>query len=188
MREQARSLPLMRYAASEVDDILVTQGKARRALLVYSRCDLPAHGADHPSADGFRSGRLLRAGESPDSFRGEHGVEGAGHGGLPFAAARATLAAHSEPGSVRTMCSLAASDSALEVARAMTDPAISPPSGIAVRRSPGQPPDAIRSALCIYCRTEMFVYWPPAIRLSMADCPGCQRREPAGRDIAPLDG
>jgi hypothetical protein len=86
------------------------------------------------------------------------------------------------------MCSLAASDSALKAAGAMTDPTISHPSGIAARRRPGQPPDAIRSALCLYCRTERFVYWPPGIRLSLADCPGCQRPEPAGRDIAPLDG
>jgi len=37
--------------------------------------------------------------------------------------------------------------------------------------------------LCIYCRTDMFVYWPPAWRLPSADCPGCQLRiaRPAAR-------
>jgi hypothetical protein len=30
--------------------------------------------------------------------------------------------------------------------------------------------------LCIYCRTDKFVFWPPASRLSSADCPGCRRR------------
>jgi hypothetical protein len=30
--------------------------------------------------------------------------------------------------------------------------------------------------LCIYCRTDKFVYWPPASRLLSADCPGCRRR------------
>jgi len=34
----------------------------------------------------------------------------------------------------------------------------------------------IRDVLCLYCRTEKFVYWPPASRLRLADCPGCQRR------------
>jgi hypothetical protein len=71
----------------------------------------------------------------------------------------------------------------------MRPPAISDPSGIAgERRQRGQPPDAGRCMLCVYCRTDRFVYWPSAIRLSLADCPSCQRREPAGRDIAPLDG
>jgi hypothetical protein len=63
---------------------------------------------------------------------------------------------------------------ALKAARQVTDPAI--------RRFPGnaagtaQPPEGIRSVLCIYCRTDKFVYWPPAWRLPSADCPGCQRR------------
>jgi hypothetical protein len=30
--------------------------------------------------------------------------------------------------------------------------------------------------LCIYCRTEKFVYWPPDSRLPSANCPGCHRR------------
>jgi len=30
--------------------------------------------------------------------------------------------------------------------------------------------------LCIYCRTDKFVSWPPASRLPSADCPGCRRR------------
>jgi len=30
--------------------------------------------------------------------------------------------------------------------------------------------------LCIYCRTDKFVYWPPAWRSPSADCPGCQWR------------
>ena len=42
-------------------------------------------------------------------------------------------------------------------------------------------PDAVPSVLCIYCRTDRFVYWPPASRLPSADCPGCRLREPAGR-------
>jgi hypothetical protein len=69
----------------------------------------------------------------------------------------------------------------------MTDPVINHPGGTAVQR-PGQRPDGVRSVLCVYCRTDRFVYWPSALRLSLAECPGCQRREPAGRDIAPLDG
>jgi hypothetical protein len=40
--------------------------------------ELAAQGADDPFADGVRSGRLRLAGENPDAFRGEHGVEGAG--------------------------------------------------------------------------------------------------------------
>jgi hypothetical protein len=32
------------------------------------------------------------------------------------------------------------------------------------------------------------VHWPPAVRLSLAACAGCQQRENAGLDIAPLDG
>jgi hypothetical protein len=40
--------------------------------------DLPAQGADDPFADRVRSGCLRRAGENPDAFCGEHGIEGAG--------------------------------------------------------------------------------------------------------------
>ena len=40
--------------------------------------DLPAQGADDSLADRVRSGRLRRAGENPDPFRLEYGVEGAG--------------------------------------------------------------------------------------------------------------
>src|ERR1017187_838814 len=39
---------------------------------------LPAQGTDDPFADRVRSGCLRRAGENPDPFRLEHGVEGAG--------------------------------------------------------------------------------------------------------------
>jgi len=38
--------------------------------------DLAAQGTDGPFADRVRSGRLRRAGENPDAFRFEHGVEG----------------------------------------------------------------------------------------------------------------
>jgi hypothetical protein len=68
----------------------------------------------------------------------------------------------------------------------MTNPGMSYPSGTGGERRPGRVPDAARTALCIYCRTDRFVYWPSALRLSLAECPGCQRREPAGRDIAPI--
>jgi hypothetical protein len=47
-----------------------------------------------------------------------------------------------------------------------------------------RPPDAVLPVVCLYCRTEKFVYWPPASRLPLADCPGCQRRARAGRDVA----
>src|ERR1039457_5313991 len=40
--------------------------------------ELPAQGTYDPLADRVRSGRLRRAGENPDPFRLEHGVEGAG--------------------------------------------------------------------------------------------------------------
>ena len=56
----------------------------------------------------------------------------------------------------------------------MTDPAIRRPYGNAGR--PEQSSDAIQPVLCIYCRTDKFVYWPSACRLPSADCPGCQRR------------
>ena len=44
--------------------------------------DLPAQGTDDPFADRVRSRRLRWAGENPDPFRLEHGVEGAGETGL----------------------------------------------------------------------------------------------------------
>ncbi|MGO9667004.1 MAG: hypothetical protein ACLPS1_00135 [Streptosporangiaceae bacterium] len=40
--------------------------------------ELAAQGADDSLADGIRSGRLRWAGENPDVFRREHGVEGGG--------------------------------------------------------------------------------------------------------------
>jgi hypothetical protein len=45
----------------------------------------PAQGTDDPFADRVRPGRLRRAGENPDAFRLEHGVEGAGElaGAIP---------------------------------------------------------------------------------------------------------
>jgi hypothetical protein len=70
----------------------------------------------------------------------------------------------------------------------MTDPGTNYPCGTDEERRPGRTPDAVGRALCIYCRTDGFVYWPSAMRLSLAECPGCQRREPAGRDIAALTG
>ena len=47
-----------------------------------------------------------------------------------------------------------------------------------------RPPDAVHPVLCLYCRTEKFVYWPSASRLRLANCPGCQRRARADRDVA----
>ena len=47
-----------------------------------------------------------------------------------------------------------------------------------------RPPDTVHPVLCLYCRTEKFVYWPSASRLRLADCPGCQRRARADRDVA----
>lgn len=111
-----------------------------------------------------------------------------GRGMLPPPWVRATLAVLSEPGSVQTMRSLAACSPALKVARAMPDPGMGYRSGADGERYSGQTPDAGRRALDIYCRTDRFVYWPSAIRLSLAECPGCQRRGPADRDIAPLNG
>ena len=56
----------------------------------------------------------------------------------------------------------------------MTEPAISQAFGgaaiIAVRQL-GRPPDAIRPVLCLYCRTDKFVYWPSASRLRLANFP-----------------
>jgi hypothetical protein len=53
-----------------------------------------------------------------------------------------------------------------------------------------QPPEGIRSVLCIYCRTDKFVYWPSAWRLPSADCPGCLRRiaKPAATLLAGTAG
>jgi hypothetical protein len=69
----------------------------------------------------------------------------------------------------------------------MTDVTISRTFGaapVSAAQPPGQAPDANRRGLCIYCRTAKFVYWPPASRLPSATCPGCQRREPDGRNVA----
>ena len=63
---------------------------------------------------------------------------------------------------------------AVKAARLVTDPAIRRSWGNAAGTA--QLPESIRSVLCIYCRTDKFVYWPPAWRLPSADCPGCQRR------------
>jgi hypothetical protein len=57
----------------------------------------------------------------------------------------------------------------------MVDSALRRPSGTAAR--PEQRPVAMRSVLCIYCRTDKFVYWPPASRPLSPDCPGCQQRK-----------
>jgi len=56
----------------------------------------------------------------------------------------------------------------------VTDPAIRRSYGNAERLE--HPPDVIQPVLCIYCRTDRFVYWPSACRLPTPDCPGCQRR------------
>ena len=103
---------------------------------------------------------------------------------------RGTLAALSEPGSVRTMCSLAAGSSALKAARPMRDPAISQIFGAAITaaRQPGQRPDAGPCVLCIYCQADRFVYWPAVRRLPSANCPRCQRREAAGGHVALPEG
>jgi hypothetical protein len=70
----------------------------------------------------------------------------------------------------------------------MKNPAIRQPGGNAAMTTAGprQLSELIRSPLCIYCRTDKFVYWPPASRMSSADCPGCQRRiiQPAGKSSA----
>ena len=70
----------------------------------------------------------------------------------------------------------------------MTNPAIRRPYGNGARAE--QLPGAIRPVLCIYCRTDKFVYWPPACRWPSADCPGCQRRiaEPAATLLAGTAG
>jgi hypothetical protein len=69
----------------------------------------------------------------------------------------------------------------------MTKPGMGYPCGADGERHSGQTPEAARCALCIYCRTDRFVYWPSAIRLSLAECPRCRRQGPADRDIAPLN-
>ena len=77
---------------------------------------------------------------------------------------------------------------ALRAARPVTDAAIRRTQSNAVGREP--PPEGVRSVLCIYCRTDKFVCWPPAWRLPSADCPGCQRRiaEPAATLLAGTAG
>ena len=70
----------------------------------------------------------------------------------------------------------------------MAEPGMGYLCGTDGERHSGQASDAGRGALCIYCRTDRFVYWPLAIRLSLAECPGCQRKGSAGRDIEPLAG
>jgi len=56
----------------------------------------------------------------------------------------------------------------------MMDPDPRRPSGNTAR--PEEQSDASRPVLCVYCRTDKFVYWPPASRPPSSDCPGCQRR------------
>jgi hypothetical protein len=70
----------------------------------------------------------------------------------------------------------------------MTEPGMGYLRGTDGERHSRQTPDAARCALCIYCRTDRFVYWPSAVRLSLAECPGCQRQGSAGRNMAPLNG
>jgi hypothetical protein len=78
--------------------------------------------------------------------------------------------------------------SALKAARLVSHPAIRRPYGNA--RRPEQQPNATHPVLCIYCRTDKFVYWPSACRLPSADCPGCQRRiaKPAATLLAGTAG
>jgi hypothetical protein len=65
------------------------------------------------------------------------------------------------------------------------DPDLRRPSGNTAR--PERQPDASRSVLCIYCRTDKFVYWPPVSRPPSPDCPGCQRRiDQTRRDFDPV--
>lgn len=89
------------------------------------------------------------------------------------------------------MCSLAAGSSALKAARTMMDPVTSHAFGAGATtaaRRPRQRPAAGRWVLCIYCQSGKFVYWPTACRLPSAVCPGCQRRDPVGGQIALPDG
>ena len=37
-------------------------------------------------------------------------------------------------------------------------------------------PDRSKLAKWNHCRTDKFVYWPPASRPPSPDCPGCQQR------------
>jgi hypothetical protein len=96
------------------------------------------------------------------------------------------MAALSEPGSVQTMCSLAAGSSALKAARPMTDLAISQtfPAASTSARQAGQRPDANSFLLCIYSQADKYAYSPLASLLPSANCPGCQRREAAGGHVA----
>ncbi len=59
----------------------------------------------------------------------------------------------------------------------MTESALILASGARAVTSAWQPvsPGFARD-LCIYCRTEKLVYWPPASRLLSASCPGRRRR------------
>src|ERR1700724_1409639 len=91
---------------------------------------------------------------------------------LPPLTIRATVITLSEPGPVRTMCTLAASGFRVEAARLMMDSDLRQPSRNAAR--PEQRPDKVRPVLCVYCRTDKFVYWPPATRPHSPDCPACQ--------------
>ena len=86
------------------------------------------------------------------------------------------------------MCSLAASSfRAFKAARPMTKSAlilasgaILSPGAIRVSRASAitsaEQPVAPGRDLCLYCRTDKFVYWPPASRLPSASCPGCRLR------------
>jgi hypothetical protein len=65
-----------------------------------------------------------------------------GRGGLPSARVRATVRERSEPGSVQTTRSLAASSPALKAAITMTDLAISHPPGLPESGAPGNYPSA----------------------------------------------
>ena len=67
----------------------------------------------------------------------------------------------------------------------MAEPAISQSlRGATIAARQLRPPYATHPVLCLYCRTEKFVYWPSASRLRLANCPGCQRRAHADRDVA----
>ena len=68
----------------------------------------------------------------------------------------------------------------------MRDPGMGCASGADGERHSGHTSDAGRRALCF--RTDRFADWPSGIRLSLAECQGCQRPGPAGRVIAPLNG
>jgi hypothetical protein len=59
----------------------------------------------------------------------------------------------------------------------MTESALILASGARAVTSAWQPvsPGFCRD-LCIYCRTEKFVHWPPGSPLPSANCLGCRRR------------